>query len=115
MCTITKEEPVLQIAEEDIIVYKHCHQINSNFIVSLWRDYYYELNKVYKTILNPFDICGNAYESGQGFYSYKEKSGFYIRNCIFIIPKGSKYYLCKSMYDGEWIYHSDQIKYVGLL
>lgn len=128
MCTVTYDNPVLQIAKKDILVYK---QVFIIYKPKTWVDkilfrkkkvdhykssvegFEYLPNKVYKTKLDPFkEEEDNLYYSGRGFYSYASRSRLYVNNNVkCIIPKGSKYYIAL---DGlDYIYHSDQIKIIG--
>lgn len=113
MCTITKQRPVLEIAKEDITVYKICENVSKYIAFSLWGKYVYNLNVICKTKLDPFTFTIDDYRSNQGFYSYKNCNS--NCNCKFIIPKEAQYYLCLDKVTGEFIYHSDQIKFIGLL
>ena len=124
MCTITYDKPELKIAEEDIVVYKEIN-INRKFwffkksYKSKHAKFEYKKGKVHETDLGQFlrsydrtldERC--IYQSTTGFYSYKEP--WWFINAIFVIPKGSQYYLCKDR-DGSYIYHSDKIKLVEIL
>ena len=113
MCTITKEKPILQTAEEDIIVYKRCFKDTNDPTIakSIIYSQIYNLNKVCKTELEDFSPCLTYFfASGGGFYSYENP--YFCVNCKFIIPKGSKYYLAKDYEYNEYIFHSEQIKFV---
>lgn len=125
MCTISLKNPELQIAEEDIVVYKYIHpvwnKVKDEYVyMSDIKSFVYEIGKVYETELEPFKrilncaMCGDLYKSGKGFYSYKE---FISERCNakFIIPKGAKYYLCENEIYNIFIYHSDKIKLVELI
>lgn len=122
MCTITKECPVLQTAEQDIFVYKTVFPIQNVFgnilcITSLHFDFEYPINEIVHSELDEFYFANCGYVSGRAFYSYKYKGAkdVFRANALFIIPKGAKYYLCKDIDSGDYIYHSNQIKLIKLL
>lgn len=111
MCTMTREKPVLQIAEEDIEVYKLCIKEGGDIVSSYHFGKKYVKNELYYTDLSPFVSERGFYKSGAGFYSYQDPK---YGNCKFIIPKGATYYLCKDRFNDSYIYHSDQIKFIGI-
>lgn len=120
MCTITKECPVLQTAEQDIIVYKNVVpfiNIETEIISirSFCRNFIYYPNKVMHTRLDKF-VRANIFEnyvSERGFYSYRDKLPYV--NAVFIIPKGAEYYLCQDLETKKYIYHSNQIMFIKLI
>lgn len=127
MCTLTRENPKLQIATEDIEVYKVIRIEHKKFLFFYNRTYYksiicnftYKKNKIYETKLDPFreyvdSSAKPIFKSGQGFYSYKNKIDVLWAPSLakFIIPKGSKYYLVKDI-NGNWIYTSNKIRFVS--
>lgn len=125
MCTISRENPVLQVAKEDIEVYKRVYikYKPQSFLDKLLKrrriDYFrsaiegfiYRHNKTYTSELEPFKPCIHNFVSGKGFYSYQCDYDYCNVKCI--IPKGANYYLvCEN---DIWIYHSDKIKIVSVL
>ena len=110
MCTITREKPILRVAEKDIEVYKLCIKEGGDIVSSYHFGKKYVKNELYYTDLSPFVSERGFYRSSEGFYSYQDSR---YGNCKFIIPKGAKYYLCKHVAN-IYIYHSDQIKFIGI-
>ena len=136
MCTVTYDKPELQIAKEDIVVYKHVKAIwrepntwwqkllyrKKQLIccMSPYRDHIYKIGKVYTTHLSPFGIDKHSrYCSYEGFYSWKYKQPgkdtptMVQVKCI--IPKGARYYLAHDWYMDADVYTSNKIKIVSLL
>lgn len=117
---MTLEKPKLQIADEDIVVYK-CVEIRYkrilfglvrkvNYYSSLFQLFKYLPNKIYNTELDEFSSNSlKRYFSRRGFYSYENREHGNVK-CI--IPKGAKYYRCVEVFTNEVIYHSDKIKIV---
>ena len=131
MCTYTDRLPELQIAKEDIIVYKYVNIIYKpksifdflfkrkriKYFESKYTSFKYKPHVEYKTILDPFIRSfkdPTVFESGSGFYSFKDVNDCCNVKCI--IPKGSEYFLVRNMiygYYDQWIYHSDRIIILG--
>lgn len=122
MCVTVLYEPELQVAEEDIVVYKTVRLYNQdeNLVLSYVKLYEYILGKVYTTDLVPFrEYCYYSYYtfySGRGFYSWKDPYGYNCGTLVkCIIPKGSKYYLVTDITTRKDIYVSNKIKIVSLV
>lgn len=126
MCTISEVDPKLEIAEEDIVVYKRLFDFNLRFFglfggtaKSIHREYSYEFGKIYETYLEQFVLDKgqrsdkDCYKSRGGFYSWADK--VHDANVKCIIPKGSKYYKCEDLQSGRVVYHSNKIKIVRKL
>lgn len=127
MCTLSKKNPELKIATEDIVVFKQvciiekrlnwfqrffCRAPKITLYISWTRCFFYIPNKVYETTLDEFKRDSNGfYYSGRGFYSYKNKIG----NVKCIIPKGAKYYVAHDEHSQTIIYHSNKIEIVSVL
>lgn len=103
MCTTTLDEPKLQIAKKNIVVYKKVDISKykksifpwKNYVFSDIKEFKYILRKTYKTKLEPF-FCAPYFNwycwcSGSGFYSFKDRMSYVNVKCI--IPKGSRFYL----------------------
>lgn len=103
-------------AEVDLTVYKTVI-VKRDGIYSLYLNFIYELNKIYK-LRKPLEIEKGLNEINKGFHSYMlwEDADVMrqlykldkIRVAACIIPAGSKYYMNKE--DGELV--SDAIKIV---
>jgi hypothetical protein len=99
--------------EEDLIVYK---LLAENFR-SLYEDFPYELNKLYKTSFKRVEIRNG--EISKGFHSYSdtkrieeiEGSGDYNDGILVkcIIPKGTKIIKGRVSYDSEWVKYENGI------
>lgn len=122
MCVRTTIMPILNIAKEDIVVYKKVHIQHKTFLgirtkmqkfISDQEGFVYKPNKVYKTTLDYFtksNIFPQHYVSKRGFYSWSNRYGANVK-CI--IPKGSKYYLELDRNTHRPVYISDKIKIVS--
>lgn len=134
MCTTVSNYPILFTAEENITTYKVVKNIKVLKFLwfkiaisaeALYNPFTYKFNRTYTTKLKGFRKDYINYQSRDGFYSYKyfedaQKKykdilcwSKFIVSCI--IPKGSKYFLCKDIKTGETVYHSDKIKIVKIL
>lgn len=129
MCLIVdKEEFKIEMAQEDIVVYKVLKKYDKD-VVSPYQEFVYEIGKKYKTRMKPrlyshYNYC----EISEGFHSFlnekdakDEKLDIQygnIRNkdldlCCFrcVIPKGSK--IVYGKYGAKDAIVSDTIKVVG--
>lgn len=102
MCFIVENNKP-KIAKRNIKVYKFVDEIDSTTCESYWKNYKYTQNKVCKKIKLKFTkskFFGNTIE--KGYHSYIYNDDYHIRvNSIFIIPKGSEYYV--NIEDGEYV------------
>lgn len=128
MCTVTNKAPELQVANEDIVVYK-CVKLPKFKIFSklfkrgltfksILTPFIYKQNEVYTTSLDPFILQERRdnlllWISQRGFYSFESKN--LITNVECIIPKGAYYYKAFDLGMCETIYHSNKIKIVDII
>lgn len=122
MCIITKTQPELLTATEDIRVYKYIRKIKKSWClfheykyISYVKGFRYKKGKTYTTLLGEFRVILpdphiiSSYCSSTGFYSWPTSEG---ANAVFVIPKGAKYYKCLDCYEKEIVFISDKIKFV---
>lgn len=103
MCFVTNKEPISHIAKKDIRVYKVVKKLDCLSCLSIYQNFQYIKNEIYKQKIIPKHIY-TGYEIRDGFHSYTCSFMFSVlykklpRNLklhigIFIIPKGTKYYV----------------------
>lgn len=123
MCIVFKGEPKLEIATEDIKVFKYTYKtVDHKFLFIKWKttkgffyDKTYRVGKTYKEHLKKAEdyINNGMFSTSTGLYSYSSLINVddVVDNCyIFraIIPRGSKYY-----YDPDrGVYVSNKLKLI---
>lgn len=99
MCLSTND-PIIKIAEKSIVVYKHVTKKSYTTCSSHTKGYVYKLFRKcpiidlhlryqYYPFITPLSSYSPRYRVYDGYHSFNEDN--YMSNCVFIIPKGSKY------------------------
>lgn len=122
MCLKVKENIKFKVAKEDIIVYKKVvkifgrrNKINFKLVKSFYKIYIYGLDIVQPRVR--IKIIDNEINEGYHFYknlSYDDIECYrnkYHSMAMFIIPKGTRYYIKNSINEGV----CERIIYKGLI
>lgn len=102
MCWISKNIPVMQIAEKDLIVYKVVEHIDFRSCASLIYNFKYEYNQYYAIHNIEIEKTKCCYKINKGFHSYakipqwlfRPNAPYRVVKCI--VPKNSIYYINSS-------------------